>query len=611
MLLVDTLKLMVTTDVVFGPPKETMRQAPSDTALPPPPPPLPGSANTTAGMPTSGGGSSGTDPSAVLQAPGGGNSTASDETELTELTIYDIKTTTPEPIDSETEETSTDDGAAGPPEPNDTIALADINGGEIQPQDWVRVHWAGDEQSYTGQIINMMLNPDEGEPNLRVWYPEDNRLENHLIDDDLRATIELTVDPGLPRTTTLSTLALATTGARAPIMPHHSIKRFINMRSDGTFDIKPELLLGQTELPPGAALPTYELKDEPKIPKSILKALSGDEAEYWLRAIVKESVGHYAPPDRAATYELTHGDNATTPKRCVWAFRRKFEEGIIAKFKAREALDGSSEIYGQDYWESYIGTAPVSDIRRLDNLALQCGWSTADADWTQAYCQHSKSPRPAGGSTIMIAPPGVRIFDNETNRPYKRLLKQELYGGHSAGTTHFNKVADSLMNRNIKDGAAPCPFNIEQCPYQPTIFVARFPAYHQYANEHLIMYLHNDNLRTWTTNWAIYIELRQWLTQRWNITGTDTTLQQQGRHTLLGTTVEYFKMPDGRNAMAYSMPEYIAHVVQKYNANNWAPSDSPMTAGFSLSKHDEPTTESEKKEVVNKVNKMFNYDLHS
>jgi len=392
---------------------------------------------------------------------------------------------------------------------------------------------------------------------------------------------------------------------RSTMQPHPSVTQYIET---GSFDIKADILTGLVKLPPPPPMRKYTKATAPPIPSSVQGALATDEAIWWLHAIVKEVNGHFAPPDRPATYELTDQWHDTPPRRSVWTFRRKFEgtqndgeHDIVSSYKAREALDGSTEVAGVDFAESYIGLAPVSDIRRMDNLALQLNWLTFDADFTQAYCQHGKAPRPEGGPTTMMPAPGVRIYDKSTHKPQARVLRQELYGGHSAGTTHYNKVADSLLNKNHAGVEPLCPLPIERNPYQPTFFALKAPSDHEFAGEHLIVYLHNDNIRSWASNVEVYRRLWAWLRTRWTITGDDKPLQSLAQHKVLSTTVKYTE-----STVEYTLTGYIMSMLNTFHMPETAkPVATPMIAGFSLSKLDEPTTEAEKREIRGKAALLF------
>ena len=100
------------------------------------------------------------------------------------------------------------------------------------------------------------------------------------------------------------------------------------------------------------------------------------------------------------------------------------------------ACDGSRGVKGVDYHESYLGTAPMSDIRRFDVLAMQCGGFTFEDDWSMAYTQTEHGARPDGEPSYVSPAVGVRVFDELTGRPKNRKLMQYLYGEKEAGFGH-------------------------------------------------------------------------------------------------------------------------------------------------------------------------------
>ena len=454
-----------------------------------------------------------------------------------------------------------------------TSSFTTATGTTIHTGDHVCVYWPAMQTDYSGSVTEI------GPTEYTVLCDDGHELRHPIADADSGMTVTVLAATASP--------------------PHPSVAKYLT--PDG--DIVPGLLLGTITPPPAPPLPDYTPSSAPPAPRSIAAALASPDAATWLASILAEHHGHFSPPDRTATFKYVDTTSPVTPLRQVWVFRWKFENGKLSKAKSRMTCDGSRQHRGIDYHESYIGTAPIADVRRLEVLALLCAWSTYEDDWSQAYCQHPRTARPDGQPVRVLPVAGVRV-----RGPSGRFLQQELlmnlYGDTHAGYGHSRGVTDSLLNRNVPDGLPLCPVDLRQSPHQPTFFFAVYAASDPLHGNHMVLHLHNDNLRTWTSHDDCYQQLRAWLTRRWTVTGTGTPLQSQPPQDLLGTTVRY-----EADSVRFSMPSFVEAMLVEFNASNIRPADTPMIAGFSLSKLDAPTTESEKLEICSKASKLFSTNI--
>ena len=470
---------------------------------------------------------------------------------------------------------------------NTVITMPDRFGtGELKEHDRVSVFWPEESAQFDGVISNIdRSGVDYAGGSFTVEY-DDGDVRTHPITD-------------VPD---LEVVGLTATRGNRTVDPR--IEHCVVVQPDGTYDIKPDLLNGITTYTP-PELGVIRQEDLPTEPRGMSAALSSNNAlaPWCLAAAIKEYRGHAAPPGRQPMFDLVDEISEAPPMREVWVFRYKTVNGVLDKVKARCTCDGSSGQRHVSFHESYVGVAPVDDVRRLENLALQLGWLSGELDWVQAFCQHRKVPRPDGSSSLILPSAGNRIFA-PSGRPYKKRQVSELYGDGQAGYTHTRKATDSIMRRNQPPGVPLNPFVMERSPHQPTIFKTVFDPDGPYSGEHLILYLHNDNLRSWTSSWPAYLEFRTWARQRWELTGSDIPLQQQQPQELLGMTVTY--KPD---SVSLNMPGYVKSILSTFNMTKCKPSNVPMVPGTSLSKLDYPTSESERIETRHKVAKMFGVRL--
>ena len=73
----------------------------------------------------------------------------------------------------------------------------------------------------------------------------------------------------------------------------------------------------------------------------------------------------------------------------VWAMRRKrrISTQEVYKWKARLNIDGSKQVEGEDFWETYNPVANWASIRLLLTMALVNKLPTRQIDFFQTYTQ--------------------------------------------------------------------------------------------------------------------------------------------------------------------------------------------------------------------------------
>jgi Reverse transcriptase (RNA-dependent DNA polymerase) len=80
-------------------------------------------------------------------------------------------------------------------------------------------------------------------------------------------------------------------------------------------------------------------------------------------------------------------DNRVIPS--VWAMRRKrrLVDGSVSKWKARLNVDGSKQVYGTNYLETYAPVAQWISIRTILCLSAINIWEVKTFDFLQAFPQ--------------------------------------------------------------------------------------------------------------------------------------------------------------------------------------------------------------------------------
>ena len=70
----------------------------------------------------------------------------------------------------------------------------------------------------------------------------------------------------------------------------------------------------------------------------------------------------------------------------VWAMQRKRKvmTGKVYKWKARLNIDGSRQVKGRDYWETYAPVANWASIRLVLIMSIMHGWNSRQIDYVMA-----------------------------------------------------------------------------------------------------------------------------------------------------------------------------------------------------------------------------------
>ncbi|PHR00525.1 MAG: hypothetical protein COB29_15695 [Sulfitobacter sp.] len=378
-------------------------------------------------------------------------------------------------------------------------------------------------------------------------------------------------------------LALAT---RVPTTAavHPSVAQYVSTRGD----ILPDVLHGRTQLP-DVAIPKYTRANAPKEPGTVAQALAHEDAIHWLKQMVIEFQGHVNPDDRGPTFEYTTDASAgDRPIFTKWVFVYKFIGDVLDKLKARMVAAAWGQTQFVDYIESYTGTAPVSDLRDLECIALLLDLDAFESDLKMAYCHVALPPRPDGKPTVLTPAKGTREFTDEG--ALKRYnLNQAIYGLPTSGYALARELTNRLLNRKLKPGQTRCPFPMKQCVTQPVIFIAEFPRDHKFAREYFIVWVHVDNVRSYPSLPCLQELFMDWFSSQYTVTGGRVSLRSQPPQACLGMEIAY-----SPGVVTLSMPAFIRKLLSEYGMQDCNPALTPLVPGTSLSAADAPTTDADR-----------------
>ncbi|SPC60796.1 related to retrotransposon protein [Ustilago sp. UG-2017b] len=151
---------------------------------------------------------------------------------------------------------------------------------------------------------------------------------------------------------------------------------------------------------------------------TLKEALASDDVQQWQEAIRKELDGLEA----MGTWEIMDVPPNTRLVDSKIVLQLKLDaDGIPVRHKARLVTRGFTQREGIDFEETFAPVAPLSTIRALLSLAVECNWEVHQLDITMAYLNSTLN------HVIYMKPPeGAKVPNGKAYRVVKGLygLKQ-------------------------------------------------------------------------------------------------------------------------------------------------------------------------------------------
>ena len=111
------------------------------------------------------------------------------------------------------------------------------------------------------------------------------------------------------------------------------------------------------------------------------------------------------------------------PIRSVWSFKRKrAPDGTLLKHKARLYVNGASQVYGVNYWNTYAPVVSWLAVRLMFILSVIEGWYSESIDFTIAFPQADVEV-----PMFLEIPVGVELIGGDRTTHVLE-LKKILYG---------------------------------------------------------------------------------------------------------------------------------------------------------------------------------------
>lgn len=136
----------------------------------------------------------------------------------------------------------------------------------------------------------------------------------------------------------------------------------------------------------------------------------------------------------------------------IWSYRRKRRPtGELLKHKARICVDGSQQMLGRDYWESYAPVVTWSTVRLVLLLSTILNLKSRQLDYTQAF------PQAELQNPVYMKLPQGWFYDTHTKSLQQHSnpkfndtshliqLKRNLYGCKQAAQNWYQPVNNGIL----------------------------------------------------------------------------------------------------------------------------------------------------------------------
>ena len=188
------------------------------------------------------------------------------------------------------------------------------------------------------------------------------------------------------------------------------------------------------------------------------EALAQKDRKQWLTAIRKE-IDDHEKGGHWKVVPISEVPKDTKIIPAVWAMRRKrkIDTQEVYKWKARLNFDGSKQLHGIHFWETYAPVVSWPVIRFFLALSLLKGWETRQLDFVLAYTQADVETE-----LYMKVPKG---YDKTgiTEKTHALKLLKNLYGQKQAGRVWNQYMVEKLKRLRFEQSTVDeCVFYYKQ-----------------------------------------------------------------------------------------------------------------------------------------------------
>ena len=247
-----------------------------------------------------------------------------------------------------------------------------------------------------------------------------------------------------------------------------------------------------------------------------------------------------------------------------WVYRIKRKaDGTIEKHKARLVARGFTQIYGEDYTETFAPVARLASLRIILALAARNDWPIEVFDFNSAFLNGELE---ASEEIYMQQPPDFEVR-GANGMPLVARLRKALYGLKQGGRTWYETLRKSLEELGLKRSESD------------------YGVFYLRGETHfLVLAVHVDDCTMTGSHTTLIAEYRGRLNKKFALTDLGPISW------LLGFEVERNRE---ERTIALSQRSYIESTIARFNLSDAKPLAIPMDPNMSYSKDQCPTTPEE------------------
>jgi len=299
------------------------------------------------------------------------------------------------------------------------------------------------------------------------------------------------------------------------------------------------------------------MQDEEGDPKTLREAKARADWPRWKEAMDRK----IATLDRAQTWTTVPRPEGKNIVGSKWVFRIKRKaDGTIEKYKARLVARGFTQVFGEDYYDTFSPVAKLQSFQAILALAARFDWEIESFDFTGAYLNGELD---ADEEIYMQPPPG---YEGQGPDEVKRLRKS-LYGLKQAGRKWYDALSRALANLGFRTTQA-----------DPGVFVA-------YDQGHiLILVVHVDDCTFTGSSAKLIFAYKEKINNCYALTDLGPISW------LLGIKITRNRE---ERTISLSQSSYIDSILERYGLKDAKPYATPMVPGVIYSQRDSPSTPTE------------------
>lgn len=200
---------------------------------------------------------------------------------------------------------------------------------------------------------------------------------------------------------------------------------------------------------------TYAVKEQDATePSNYEQAMQGKDSKKWIESMNEE----FRNFTKNHTWDIVDYPSGRNVLGCRWVFKvKRNNDGTIRRYKSRLVAKGYSQLYGEDYLQTYAPVADYTTLRWMLSVAASMNLKLTHLDFECAYLNGKLSE---GEEIFMQIPPGMNEHGDLNGKILK--LKKCLYGLKQSGRSWNTELNSVLVACGLKQSDADKCFYVNQ-----------------------------------------------------------------------------------------------------------------------------------------------------